>query len=97
MDIVLATLPTTLTTTTTTSTSFYLLNISNRLGGEEYVHMCNDFLRMVAIQTTLQLMVFLSNPSETAFISAEFILVLIYILIGLSLYWLVLRKLVTFK
>jgi hypothetical protein len=77
-------------------TSFYLLNISNKLGAE-YVHMFDDFLRMVAIQTTLQLMVFLSNPSENAFLSADFVLLLIYILIGLSLYWLVLRKLVMFK
>lgn len=79
------------------ASSFYLLNISNKLGGSEYVHMLDDFTRMVAIQTTLQFMVFLSNPGERAFLSTDFVLMLIYILLGVALYWLVVRKIVLFR
>ena len=78
------------------SNAFFLLDISNRIG-QEYVVMFDDFLRMAVIQCTLQLMMYLSNPATTAFLSAEFVLLLIYVLIGVALYWLVFRNLLAFK
>jgi hypothetical protein len=58
--------------------------------------MFDDFLRMFAIQITLQFMMFI-GPGENALITAEFVLILFYILIGVALYWLVFRKVVMFR
>jgi hypothetical protein len=80
-------------TNSTAPPSFYLLNISHKLG-PEYVSFCNDVLRMMVLQVTLQFMIYLSNPSANAFISAEFLLLLLYIIIGVAMYWLVVRRLV---
>jgi heme/copper-type cytochrome/quinol oxidase subunit 4 len=76
--------------------AFVLLDISERMG-PEYVLMFDDFLRMGVIQCTLQLMMYLSNPATTAFLSVEFLLLLIYVMIGVASYWLVFRNLIAFK
>lgn len=75
---------------------FFLLDISQRIG-PEYVYMFDDMFRMVVIQCTLQLMMYLSNPMTPSLLSAEFLLLLIYVVIGVALYWLVFRNLVYFK
>jgi hypothetical protein len=76
--------------------AFVLLEISERIG-PEYVLMFDDFLRMTVIQCTLQLMMYLSNPATTAFLSVEFVLLLVYVMIGVALYWLVFRNILAFK
>lgn len=75
---------------------FFLLDISEKLGNE-YVHMFDDFLRMFTIQFTLQLMLYLSNPSDNAFVTGDFVLLVFYIFLGVALYWLVFRKLIGFQ
>ena len=76
--------------------AFFLLDISERIG-PEYVLMFDDFLRMAVIQCTLQLMMSVSNPTAPSLLSAEFLLMLIYVLIGVALYWLVVRQVVGFR
>jgi hypothetical protein len=74
---------------------FFLLDVSNKLG-QEYVHMFDDFLRMFTIQFTLQLMLYLSDPYDNAFVSGDFVLLVFYIFLGVALYWLVFRNLIGF-
>jgi hypothetical protein len=74
---------------------FFLLNISERIG-KEYVLMCDDLLRMFVIQFTIQMMMYLASPTTNSFISAEFVVLLFYILLGVSFYWLVFRNVVAF-
>jgi hypothetical protein len=64
--------------------------------GPEYLPMVHDIARMVAIQATIQLMVYLSSPSGTAFFTQDFVMLVMYIVLGVMFYWLALRKLVAF-
>jgi hypothetical protein len=75
--------------------AMYTLKVS-QLFGDETGPMFHDIIRMVSIQFMIQLMFSLSNP-EYAFATSEFIAMLIYIVLGVSLYWLIMRKLVAFK
>jgi hypothetical protein len=66
-------------------------------GGTEYAAMAADAVRMMCIQVTIQLMVYLSSEDPlVGFFTSDFLLLLLYILLGVMLYWLALRKLVTF-
>lgn len=62
--------------------------------GEDYVPMFEDALRMLCIQATIQLMTFMStsDSDRPAFFTSDFILLVVYILLGVMLYWLVLRR-----
>lgn len=73
------------------------LKVSEGLGAE-YVPMFQDALRMLCIQGTLQLMTYLSTSSSSssrkgvAFFTADFILLLVYVLLGVMLYWMLVRR-----
>jgi heme/copper-type cytochrome/quinol oxidase subunit 4 len=73
--------------------SFYIINVPNK----EYIELINDICRMIIIQITVQFLFFINSPSEVEFFAAEFILLVIYIVLAVCLYWLIFRKLVTFK
>jgi hypothetical protein len=66
--------------------------------GPEYAPMFDDILRMLCIQLTIQIMLYFSGSiGDGAFISREFLLLLTYIELGVLLYWLVVKKLVSFN
>ena len=60
----------------------------------EYVPFCQDLMRVVCIQIVVQFMMMLRG--STGF-DAEFLELVLYILAGVSMYWLVLRKVVVFS
>lgn len=64
--------------------------------GKEYLIVFDDVCRMLIIQFTIQFMLFLSDPSNVSMFSAEYVLLSLYIVLGVCLYWLVFRKLVAF-
>lgn len=66
--------------------------------GADFVPMANDIVRMVCIQAAIQMMLVLSSGGERgiAFFSAEFLLLVFYIALGVMLYWLAVRKLLLF-
>jgi hypothetical protein len=66
------------------------------LVGNDAVPMANDVLRMVCIQFAIQAMLVLSGESMEKFFSTEFLLLIVYIVLGVMLYWLAMRKLVVF-
>ena len=78
------------------SSSLYEINISNKIGAE-YVGMCNDLARFIIIQFAIQLMLVTIDPSKFSIFSVDFMLLLLFIVIGVLLYWLVFKKIVSFK
>ncbi len=65
--------------------------------GADYVPMANDVLRMVCIQVAIQVMLVLADPTgHTSLFSTDFVLLVVYITLGVMLYWLALRKLMVF-
>lgn len=71
--------------------SLYVVDVPYK----EYIPMVDDMLRIVCIQVAIQLMLFASGESQ--FFTAEFIMLVIYIVLGVALYWLVAKKLVVLK
>ena len=74
--------------------SLYKIDVSSLLS-PEYVPLFDDIARMVLIQITIQLMFYMSNP-ESAFVTDDFILLMLYIVLGVCLYWLVFKNLIKF-
>ena len=73
--------------------SLYVINVPNK----EYIEFINDVIRMLTIQVMIQFLFYINNPIETIFFSGDFILLLIYIILGVCVYWLVIKKLIIFK
>ena len=64
---------------------------------KDYIGLIDDIARMVIIQFSIQLLLYATSPEENQFFSADFILLLLYIILGVCLYWLVFKKIVSFK
>lgn len=64
---------------------------------KEYKEYVNDMLRMATIQIMANLMYYMSSGGRVPFFSAQFVQTLLYILLGVSAYWLILNKLVYFE
>ena len=62
---------------------------------ENYIPIIEDVVRMVLIQITIQLLT--SFGENIQFFSSEFILLIIYIILGVCLYWLVFKNLIKFS
>jgi hypothetical protein len=75
--------------------ALYNVDVSSKLG-PEYVNLFDDVARMVLIQLTIQLMFYLTAP-DRGFITDEFVLLVLYIVLGVSMYWLVFKNLFKFK
>jgi len=63
---------------------------------KEYIPLIYDVLRMLSIQITLQFLYYI-NSEESAFLTIDFFLLLIYIVLGVCVYWLIIKKVVLFK
>lgn len=74
--------------------AIFNIDISSKLG-KDHIIMIDDIVRMVLIQMTIQLMFYLSVPNR-GFITEEFVLLLLYIILGICLYWLVFKHLIKF-
>lgn len=72
--------------------SLYVVNVPNK----EYVEFINDVVRMITIQVMIQFL-FSINTEGVSFFSVDFFLLLLYIVLGVCVYWLVIKKLVMFK
>ncbi len=72
--------------------SLYIVNVSQK----EYLGLIDDIARMIILQFSIQLMLY-GSGMDSQFFSAEFVLLLIYIVLGVCLYWLVFKRFVVFK
>lgn len=73
--------------------SMFTLDIS-RVLGEDFAPIANDFTRMLCIQLAIQVLMASSNGGV---FTSEFFLLLLYIALGVLLYWAVVRKILQFK
>jgi hypothetical protein len=71
----------------------YNLHVSKYLN-KDYIPFLEDAIRMVMIQFVIQFMFFLKSPSLGVLFSFRFVELLIYIILGVSAYWLIFKKLV---
>jgi hypothetical protein len=83
-----------LTSTNSNYPSLFTVDITSKLG-PEYVIMFDDICRMILIQITIQLMFYMALP-DRGFLSDEFILLVLYIILGVCLYWLVFKNIIKF-
>jgi uncharacterized membrane protein SirB2 len=67
------------------------IDVSRSLGAE-YVPLVQDVLRMVSIQATLQLMGYLGEETPS-FLTPQFGLLVIYVVLGVMMYWLAVKRL----
>lgn len=62
---------------------------------KEYLPLINDVIRMSVIQIVAQLLFVMANPSHNSMFSETFIQTLFFLLIGIAVYWLIIRKVIT--
>ena len=74
----------------------YELDVTEKIG-KEYIPMVEDITRMFILQVFVQFMMFIRNPNENGLFDANFIEMLLYIILGLCVYWLVFKKLIKIK
>tara|TARA_B100001093_G_C26624370_1_gene926096 strand:+ start:196 stop:420 length:225 start_codon:yes stop_codon:yes gene_type:complete len=63
---------------------------------EEYKTLYNELVKFVTILVVINLIMFLSNPSENVFMGTTFLKFMICIILGLITYWLVISKIIIF-
>ena len=73
--------------------SLYVFQIPNK----EYVDVIDDVIRMVTIQLSIQFLYYLNNSENVSLFSGDFVLLVIYMILGILFYRLVLRKMIIFK
>lgn len=71
-------------------------NVSSAFG-KEYVDVFYDMSRMLVIQMVIQMLMHLTDADRFPFFSVEFVLMCIYIVLGVLVYWLIFKKTVQFK
>lgn len=77
-------------------TSLYEVDISSHIG-KEYIPMMEDLARFITIQICIQFMLYSTDPSNFSMFSADFLMLLLFIIVGVLFYWLIIKKLVSFK
>lgn len=60
----------------------------------EYLDYLEDIIRMIIIQFVIQFMFYIKDPNENVLFSAYFIELVLFIIIGVSVYWLIFKKLI---
>lgn len=68
-------------------------NLSKQID-KEYLPFVEDSIRLIILQIAVQFMFYARSPCDTVFFSVEFLELIIYSIIGLSVYWLLFKKLI---
>ena len=76
--------------------SLYQINITESFG-PEYVELFNDISRFVIIQIAIQIMLVTVDPTAYSLFSGDFLILLLFVIIGVLTYWLVFRKIISFS
>ena len=71
--------------------SIFKLTIS-----KDYKEYIDDLVRMATIQIIANVMFYVSNPMDNRMFSQMFAKTLLFILLGVSVYWLIIKKLIEF-
>ena len=71
-----------------------LFNIDNL--DPEYKDLYNDVVKFTTILVVVNLFMFLSNPTQNAFLGGNYIKFMTFIIMGIVTYWLVISKIIKF-
>ena len=77
--------------------SIYKIDTEQLMGSKEYLFLANDIFKFVSIQFSIQFMYFLANPQKNQMFDADFLMLILFLIIGLLFYWLIFRKIVSFE
>lgn len=69
------------------------INISDKFS-DEYVPFVEDLMRMIILQTVIHFMYAMRDPSANPFFSAAYLELLLYVILGVCVYWLLFKKLI---
>lgn len=73
--------------------SIYVIDFTNK----EYIDYINDLIRIVVLQIMIQFLYFVNGDKNTSFLSIDFILLIIYLVLGISVYHLIVKKIINFR
>ena len=74
------------------SSALYTVTLPHK----EYIPLIEDISRMVIVQMTIQFLYYINNKDGEGFFTMDFLLLLIYIILGVCIYWLIFRKSIAF-
>ena len=63
---------------------------------DDYADMFNDVIKMATILIVVNLLMFVNNPTENKILSLVYIKLCIFILLGLTTYWLLVKNFILF-
>lgn len=75
--------------------TLYTIPVTAYLGAE-YIPFVQDVARMVVLQFVIQIMLMLKTSELSILFNINFIELVFYIVLGVAVYWLIVRKMVRF-
>jgi len=74
--------------------ALYEINVSEMLGSVEYKGMFEDMARFIFIQIMIQAMLVMMAPDQYHFFAPDFLMLIIFVTLGVMFYWLVFKKII---
>ena len=74
----------------------WTLQVSD-LCGKENLDYVNDLARMTSLQIIIQMMLHVTDPDRYSLTDEDFIVLVLFVIVAVSAYWLVLRRLIRFE
>ena len=78
-----------------TPPSIWTLRVSRTIG-KDNVDFVDDLVRMLVLQTFIQMMLYISCPERFGMFTGDFVALLLFLGVGVSFYWLIFKRIVTF-
>lgn len=78
---------------TANSESFFRVDVSKQFGND-VANAVNDMMRMLCIQFTVQSLLYFNDPKCERFFSTDFVILSLYVILGVLVYWLILKRIV---
>ncbi len=75
--------------------SVWTFHVSRHVG-KENIGYVNDLSRMIALQVVIQMMLHVTDPERYSFADGDFVVLVLFIIVSVSAYWLVFRRLIRF-
>jgi|TARA_B100000925_G_scaffold290108_1_gene274550 hypothetical protein len=63
---------------------------------DEYKQLYNDLVKFVTILVVLNLIMYISNPTQNVLLGSNYIKLMTSIVLGITTYWLVISKIIVF-
>lgn len=63
---------------------------------DEYKQLYNDLIKFITILIVLNIIMYISNPSQNVLLGSNYIKLMTSIILGIATYWLVISKIIVF-